>query len=165
MIKSLSVLALAALSLAASPAPMAPREAIFAAADAAPSAVPGTFVMHVTATGRVGPRIYLNSEADYRDQRNLSIAISPWAAQQLAHRFGGAPEARLRGRTIAVRAPRGGPGLASSTISTGRPASIITRPTSRSPTPTRSASSASRIDVPRGAANRGSRALRGAQRP
>jgi len=82
---------------------MAPREAIFAAADAAPGAVPGTFVMHVTATGRVGPRIYLNSEADYRDQRNLSIAISPWAAQQLAHRFGGAPEARLRGRTIAVR--------------------------------------------------------------
>lgn len=107
MIKSLSVLALAALSPAAASAaelaPMGPREAIFAAADAAPRAVPGTFMIHVTATGRVGPRIYLNSERDYRDQRNLSIEITPWAAQQLAHRFGGAPEARLRGRDIEVR--------------------------------------------------------------
>lgn len=105
MSKSLPLLALAALTIAAAPepAPMAPREAIVAAADAAPRPVPGIFAMHVTATGRVGPRIYLNSERDYRDQRNLSIAISPWAAQQLAHRFGGAPETRLRGRDIEVR--------------------------------------------------------------
>ena len=107
MIKSLSLIAFGALSLAAAPvqqpAPMAPRGAIVAAADAAPRGVPGIFAMRVAATGRVGPRIYLNSERDYRDQRNLSIEISPWAAQQLAHRFGGAPETRLRGRDIEVR--------------------------------------------------------------
>ncbi|HMG46480.1 MAG TPA: hypothetical protein VK614_03365 [Allosphingosinicella sp.] len=104
MFKPLFMAALAPLAIAAAgPAPMGPREAIVAAADAAPRVVPGVFAMRVTATGRVGPRIYLNSEADYRDQRNLTIAIEPWAAQQLARRYRGAPEPALRGHTIEVR--------------------------------------------------------------
>lgn len=99
----LAPLFIAATAPADEPARMGPRDAILAAADAAPRVVPGVFAMRVTATGRVGPRIYLNSETDYRDQRNLTIAIEPWAAQQLARRYRGAPEPALRGHAIEVR--------------------------------------------------------------
>ncbi len=75
-----------------------PREAILAAADAAPRSVPGIFAMRVAATGRVGGRVYLNSEADYRDQRNLSIAIAPAAARDLARRHGAEPDVFFRGQ-------------------------------------------------------------------
>jgi len=82
---------------------IAPREAIVAAADAAPRGVPGVFAMQVTATGRIGGRVFLNSEADYRDQRNLTIAIEPRAAERLAALHGAAPESYFRGKSIEVR--------------------------------------------------------------
>ncbi|WGM32476.1 hypothetical protein [Brevundimonas sp. NIBR11] len=76
--------------------------AIFAAAEAAPDVVPGVYVIQIQGTGRRDGRLYLNSEADYRDQRNLTIAISPSAFAGLEARFGPAPETRLTGRRIAV---------------------------------------------------------------
>jgi hypothetical protein len=108
MFRQVFMVVLASLSIAAAgpaqePARMGPREAIVVAADAAPRVVPGVFAMRVAATGRIGPRVYLNSEADYRDQRNLTIAIEPWAARQLARRYRGAPERALRGHAIEVR--------------------------------------------------------------
>ena len=112
MFKPLSMVLLASVSLAgcatyAAPAQVAgrisPREAIVAAADAAPRSVPGVFAMHVTTTGRIDGRVFLNSEADYRDQRNLTVAIAPRAAQALAQRYGAAPDAYFRGRNIEVR--------------------------------------------------------------
>lgn len=58
---------------------LTPEQAIHRAAEAAPSGVPGIYAMRVQATGRRGDRIFLNSELDYRDQRNLSIALLPQA--------------------------------------------------------------------------------------
>ena len=49
-----------------------PAEAIRRAAEAAPRGVEGRFTFTVKATGRAeGNRLFLNSEADYRDQRNI----------------------------------------------------------------------------------------------
>jgi hypothetical protein len=113
MFRPLSVLLLAALSSAgcasggqapaAQAGRIAPREAIVAAADAAPRRVFGTFAMHVNATGRVGGRVFLNSEADYRDQRNLTVAIRPHTADVLTRRNGAPPERFYRGRDIEIR--------------------------------------------------------------
>jgi hypothetical protein len=82
---------------------MGPTAAILRAADAAPRAVPGDFVMHVAATGRQDGRIYLNSERDYRDQRNLTVAIEPQAIPLLERKFGASPDAYFRGKWIEVR--------------------------------------------------------------
>ena len=80
-----------------------PQEAVMAAASAAPRTVPGLFTMQVKATGKERKRVYLNSELDYRDQRNLTINIDPRTAQALKTRFGAAPEEFFKGKTIEVR--------------------------------------------------------------
>jgi hypothetical protein len=79
-----------------------PREAVLGAADAAPRPLPGYFVMFVRRTGREGEQVYLNSESDYRDQRNLTISIDPVAVRDLARRYGAPPDEYLRGRLIVV---------------------------------------------------------------
>lgn len=80
-----------------------PRQAILLAAEAAPASIPGIFVLSVKATGTQNNYVYLNSEADYRDQRCLSIALTPEAAQQLTTRLGESPLIALKGRTILVQ--------------------------------------------------------------
>ncbi len=79
-----------------------PMEAIERAAALAPGAYPGVFVMTVRASGRQGSSLYLNSESDYRDPRNLSLEVRPVAQAQLESRLGASPEIALRGRTIRV---------------------------------------------------------------
>ncbi|HEY0626147.1 MAG TPA: hypothetical protein VGD10_05380 [Allosphingosinicella sp.] len=73
-----------------------------AAADAAPRAVPGIFAMKVSATGRNKKRVYLNSEQDYRDQRNITINIAPAAAERLARRYGAPADRFFMGKNIRV---------------------------------------------------------------
>lgn len=80
-----------------------PEEAVIAAARAAPRGVPGTFAMRVLGTGTDGDRFFLNSEEDYRDQRNLTVAMSGQAAGQLAERLGTDPLVGLMNREILVR--------------------------------------------------------------
>lgn len=90
---------------AASPASSAwvtPVQAILLAADAAPRRVHGTFAMRVQSTGAQGNGTFLNSEPDYRDQRNLTVALSPRAADQLWKRLGSDPLVALKGRNILV---------------------------------------------------------------
>lgn len=79
-----------------------PAQAIQLAADAAPRGVTGTFVLQVRGTGSDDGRVYLNSETDYRDQRNLTIAITPAAAGALTARLGAPPAAALAGQRIVV---------------------------------------------------------------
>ena len=79
-----------------------PEEAVMAAARAAPEGVEGTFALRVQATGTQGDRSYLNSELDYRDQRNLTVALSRRAVDQLADRLGADPLEALVGRDILV---------------------------------------------------------------
>jgi hypothetical protein len=80
-----------------------PRQAVMAAADVAPNGVGGIFAMRVSATGRAGERVYLNSEADYRDQRNLTINIAPEAARALARRHEAQLDVVFRGHRIEVQ--------------------------------------------------------------
>ena len=68
---------------------------------AAPRGVSGVFALTVQAAARPGP-LYLNSERDYRDQRDLTIVVLPAAAKALAERLHGEPERVLRGRRILV---------------------------------------------------------------
>ena len=79
-----------------------PMVAIERAAALAPGAYPGVFVMTVRASGRQGSSLYLNSESDYRDPRNLSLEVRPVAQAQLESRLGASAETALRGRTIRV---------------------------------------------------------------
>jgi hypothetical protein len=82
---------------------IAPTQAILLAADAAPLGVKGTFALEVRAVGRQDGNIYLNSELDYRDQRNLTVAIFPDAAQELRQKFGEDADVALKGKHIKVR--------------------------------------------------------------
>jgi hypothetical protein len=71
--------------------PITPAEAIPLAAAAAPDrGIRGTFLITVKASGEDKKRkeIYLNSELDYRDQRNLTVRIEPSAIPGLEARFG-----------------------------------------------------------------------------
>ncbi len=77
-------------------------DAVFAAADAAPGAISGVFTMRVRAGGRERGRIFLNSEHDYRDQRNLTIRLEPAAAQFLEQELGMPPEGFFLGKSIRV---------------------------------------------------------------
>ena len=61
-----------------------PEQAVLQAAAAAPRYVAGVFEMEVKTTGTQNGVVYLNSEADYRDQRNLTIAISPQAVSRFS---------------------------------------------------------------------------------
>ena len=88
--------------LAAAPGMTAPQ-AVIAAADAAPRGVAGNFALIVRRAEMVGPRLFLNSEEDYRDQRNLSIAIDPRALRGLRQRLGPDLKSALLGRDIRVR--------------------------------------------------------------
>lgn len=84
------------------PPAIVPGEAISRAADAAPRGVRGRFVMKVRAVGRADGRLFLNSEEDYRDQRNLSIAVTPDAARATMTRLGMRRDGDFVGRRIAV---------------------------------------------------------------
>jgi len=79
-----------------------PQQAVLLAANAAPDGVPGTFAMTVQATGTQNGRGFLNSELDYRDQRNLSVVLSPQAVQGLQERLGADPLVALQGKNILV---------------------------------------------------------------
>lgn len=89
-------------NLAAAPG-MSAQQAVMAAADAAPRGVPGHFALVVKRAEMVGPRLFLNSEEDYRDQRNLSVAIQPHALPALRDRLGKDLRAALVGRDVRVR--------------------------------------------------------------
>jgi len=79
-----------------------PRQAIEKAADAAPAGISGTFDMQVLATGDKDGEIYLNSENDYRDQRNLTVVIRPDVAAAFAAKYGESAETFFKGKHILV---------------------------------------------------------------
>ena len=85
------------------PGAILPAEAIQRAANAAPEAVPGLFWLKVKATGSERGKVFLNSEADYRDQRNVSVVISPEAAKALTEKLGENVESAYMGKSILVR--------------------------------------------------------------
>jgi len=79
-----------------------PALAVMAAADAAPRGYPGRFGFVVRRADMVGARLFLNSYSDYRDQRNLSVAIAPHIVAALRARHGSDLRATFMGRSILV---------------------------------------------------------------
>lgn len=79
-----------------------PVAAVMLAADSDAKRTPGIFVMDVLATGRSGADLFLNSELDYRDQRNLSIRILPEAQTELRRRHGADIDNLFKGFRISV---------------------------------------------------------------
>ncbi len=70
------------------------------AADAGTQGAPGLFVMKVQASGRHHDRLYLNSETDYRDPRNLSLVFAPEAVAAFKRKHGDEPDVFLQGKKI-----------------------------------------------------------------
>ena len=79
--------------------PVDPFDAILGAATH-PEGVKGIFTIEVRSTDRKGDWLYLNSEADMRDQRCLTIAIPPAVDSALRQALGGDPADVLRGRLV-----------------------------------------------------------------
>lgn len=80
-----------------------PQQVIAMAADAAPQQVYATVALQVRAVGSQDDITYLNSELDYRDQRNISIAISPSVRPQVEAIFGGVLARVATGKHIVVK--------------------------------------------------------------
>jgi hypothetical protein len=80
-----------------------PAQAVQMAAAAPESGTRGTFVLTVksSGTGEAG-RLFLDSESDYRDQRNLAIAVEPTALKELEAQLHGSPGQALKGKQILV---------------------------------------------------------------
>ena len=76
--------------------------AVEMAAAVAPAGISGRFDVHVQATGKVNGVVFLNSENDYRDQRNLSVEIAPAVAEDLEKTYGAPPEHFFQGKHITV---------------------------------------------------------------
>ncbi|MDN4051554.1 hypothetical protein QPK32_00460 [Massilia sp. YIM B02763] len=88
------------------PSPQAansPQQVISMAAESAPQPVFATVALQVRAVGNQHDVTYLNSESDYRDQRNVSIAISPAARRKVEAVFGGDLSKVATGKHILVK--------------------------------------------------------------
>jgi hypothetical protein len=81
---------------------ISPAFAVMAAAEAAPNGYPGTFGFKVARAEPVGSRFFLNSYPDYRDQRNLSVAIAGQALPALHRRYGADLQTAFLGRSIEI---------------------------------------------------------------
>ena len=79
-----------------------PARVIYLAAEAAPKGHLVRSRFTVQATGAERNLIYLNSERDYRDQRNLTVVISPSAVNGLREALGPDLRAALEGKSITV---------------------------------------------------------------
>ena len=84
------------------PLRLSPAQAVMNAAEM-PEGVGGVFEMVVRATGRQDGLLYLNSEADYRDPRNLTIVVAPVEEEALSVRLGGPVQTTILRKVIAVR--------------------------------------------------------------
>lgn len=78
-------------------------EIIRSAAESAPKGVKGEYVLSIKATGKQGPVVYLNTELDYRDQRNVTVALHPNLIPQLKAQFGVTPEEFFTGKKVLVK--------------------------------------------------------------
>lgn len=77
-------------------------QAIEKAAEAAPNGIKGFFELDVKAIGKPHEVIFLNSELDYRDPRNITVAIHPKVIESFKTKYGEAPDVYLKGKKIVV---------------------------------------------------------------
>jgi hypothetical protein len=103
-LSAISAVALLAAIAASQTTPLrlSPAQAVINAAEM-PEGIGGVFEMVVRATGRQGEFLYLNSEVDYRDPRNLTIVVAPADEAALVSRLGGPVDTTILKKVIAVR--------------------------------------------------------------
>jgi hypothetical protein len=75
-------------------------DVIAEASRRAPLPVPGEFEFEVQNTGMDNGWLYLNSERDYRDPRNVSIALSPDQQDALSRRFSADLPSYFKGKRV-----------------------------------------------------------------
>lgn len=78
-------------------------EIIRSAAESAPTGVPGEYLLDIKATGTKDAMVYLNTELDYRDQRNVTVAIHPEVVAQLQAKYGVRPDVFFIGKKITIK--------------------------------------------------------------
>jgi len=84
------------------PLRITPEQAVMNAAQSK-DGIAGVFEMVVRGSGRENGRLYLNSQADYRDPRSLTIVVSPKVERELADRLKAPLIDAISTKTIAVR--------------------------------------------------------------
>jgi len=78
------------------------RDAIELSESAAPRNAPGVFSVFIKASGNVNKLIYLNTELDYRDRRNVSIVLLPEFQKAFLKKYGISAEEMLMNKNIKV---------------------------------------------------------------
>jgi hypothetical protein len=71
--------------------------------ERAPNSVDGEFVLYIQAIGSQGKRVYLNTELDYRDRRNLTVALSSQALNEFRIKHDKNPKEYLLNKKIRVK--------------------------------------------------------------
>jgi hypothetical protein len=94
-------LALAACAPIQSAGVLEASEAVIAVKDAPSAGVRGQFVLTVKAIGSTDESTFFNSELDYRDQTNLTVAMSKQMAQEVEKRLN-VPLMEFKNRRIVV---------------------------------------------------------------
>lgn len=84
-------LLLATLVGCAAPIPAKPGltawDAIVMSEQSAPAVVPGVFSLQIKNAARIGDTVYLNTEYDYRDRRNVSVVLTPRLLKEFAESY------------------------------------------------------------------------------
>jgi len=71
--------------------------------EKAPEGVKGTFEFLIKASGVKGRITYLNTEEDYRDRRNITIALHPDVINDFTKKYGSNPDSYFINKTIEVK--------------------------------------------------------------
>ncbi|HJS17084.1 MAG TPA: hypothetical protein VJ795_18570 [Rheinheimera sp.] len=78
-------------------------DAIVMSEQSAPEAVPGVFSLQIKNAAKIGDVVYLNTEYDYRDRRNVTLVLTPKLLKEFAASY---PDQQadqyFLGRTIVV---------------------------------------------------------------
>ncbi|WP_286133513.1 hypothetical protein [Colwellia sp. UCD-KL20] len=68
----------------------------------APNGIIGTFTLPIKASAIQRRNLYLNTEVDYRDRRNITVAISPKLIPAFTKKYGSSPERYFINKTVSV---------------------------------------------------------------
>jgi len=67
-----------------------------------PEGVRGTFQIPIKASGSKRGVVYLNSDLDYRDPKNITVALHPSTIESFSKSYGSSPESYFIDKTIEV---------------------------------------------------------------
>ena len=67
-----------------------------------PESVRGTFKIPIKATGIQNGIVYLNSNLDYREPTNITLALAPSTIKEFAKTYNSSPSSYLKNKTLEV---------------------------------------------------------------